>query len=114
MNGEHKRSSADVMVTQTTLIKRLFILSVTGLMLMCGGCFSGMSVYAQNATSSNAQHAKKISGVVIDSNGEPIIGAAVLVQGTSVGVATDVDGKFSLDVPSNGKTLVVSYIGYDN
>ena len=46
MNGEHKRSSADVMVTQTTLIKRLFILSVTGLMLMCGGCFSGMSVYA--------------------------------------------------------------------
>lgn len=114
MNGEHKRSSADVMVTQTTLIKRLFILSVTGLMLMCGGCFSGMSVYAQNATSSNAQHAKKISGVVIDSNGEPIIGAAVLVQGTSVGAATDVDGKFSLDVPSNGKTLIVSYIGYDN
>lgn len=114
MNGEHKRSSVDVMVTQTTLIKRLFILSVTGLMLMCGGCFSGMSVYAQNATSSNAQHAKKISGVVIDSNGEPIIGAAVLVQGTSVGAATDVDGKFSLDVPSNGKTLIVSYIGYDN
>lgn len=70
MNGEHKRSSADVMVTQATLIKRLFILSVTGLMLMCGGYFPGMSVYAQNTTSSNARHAKKISGVVIDSNGE--------------------------------------------
>lgn len=112
MNGEHKKSSGS-MATQTTLIKRLFILSVTGLMLMCGGYFPGMSVNAQNTTSSNAQTAKKITGVITDSNGEPIIGATVLVKGTSVGAATNVDGKFSLDVPSNGKTLVVSYIGYD-
>ncbi|MCD8183389.1 MAG: SusC/RagA family TonB-linked outer membrane protein [Bacteroides sp.] len=113
MNGEHKRSSSNVVVTQSTLIKRLFILSVTGLMLMCGGYLPGMSVWAQNATSASTHNVKKITGVVTDSNGEPIIGATILVKGTSAGTATDVDGKFSLDVPSNGKVLVVSYIGYD-
>lgn len=48
-----------------------------------------------------------------DTQGEPIIGATVLVKGTGIGTATDIDGKFSLDIPSNGKTLVVSFIGFD-
>ena len=47
------------------------------------------------------------------SRDEPIIGATVLVKGTGIGTATDIDGKFSLDIPSNGKTLVVSFIGFD-
>lgn len=53
---------------------------------------------------------KKVTGVVIDAMG-PVIGATVLVKGTTIGVITDVDGKFELSV-SAGSTLVVSYIGY--
>lgn len=114
MNGEHTRSSALGIVAQTTLKKRLLFLSVAGLMLMGGGYFPGMSVYAQNATSSSTQNTRKISGVVMESNGEPIIGATVMVQGTNVGGATDVNGKFTLDIPSNGKVLIVSFIGFDS
>ena len=56
------------------------------------------------------QQAKKITGTVSDAMG-PVIGASVLVKGTSTGTVTDFDGKFSLNVKP-GATLVVSYIGY--
>lgn len=55
---------------------------------------------------------KKVTGTVADTNGEPIIGANIVEQGTTNGIITDVDGRFSLDV-SDKATLVVSYIGYD-
>lgn len=54
---------------------------------------------------------KKIAGVVKDTNEEPVIGANVIVKGTTNGNVTDIDGRFSLEVPQNA-TLVVSYIGY--
>jgi len=55
---------------------------------------------------------KSIKGVVLDQNSEPIIGANVLVEGTTNGAITDLDGNFSLvNVASNSK-LKVSYIGY--
>lgn len=57
------------------------------------------------------QTKRKISGVVTDATGEPIIGANVVVKGTTDGSITDIDGKFSLDVPE-GTTLEISYIGY--
>ena len=53
-----------------------------------------------------------VSGTVTDPTGEPLIGASVLVQGTSNGVATDIDGNYSISVDANG-TLVVSYVGYE-
>ncbi len=52
----------------------------------------------------------RITGKVVDSNSEPIIGAGVVVKGTSTGTITDVDGNFTLNV--EGGTLVVSYLGY--
>jgi TonB-linked SusC/RagA family outer membrane protein len=53
----------------------------------------------------------KISGTVVSQeDGDPIIGASVIVEGTKTGVATDIDGRFTIDVPA-GKKLVVSYIG---
>ncbi len=55
----------------------------------------------------------KASGVVVDNAGEPLIGATVMVKGTSIGTATGIDGDFSLEVPK-GSTLTVSYIGYKN
>lgn len=55
-----------------------------------------------------------ISGRVVDKDNQPIIGANVFVKGTTVGVVTDVDGNFSLVVPSEQSVLVFSYIGYTN
>lgn len=52
-----------------------------------------------------------IKGVVTDANGEPIIGANIMVKGTTTGTITDLDGRFTLDVPENA-TLQVSYIGF--
>ena len=57
------------------------------------------------------QTLKKIRGVVLDHNGEPIIGANIVEKETTNGTITDIDGNFSLEVPQNG-TLIVSYIGY--
>ncbi len=53
----------------------------------------------------------KISGTVLDKEGIPVIGANVSVKGTTIGTITDVDGEFTLDVPS-GAILQISYIGY--
>lgn len=55
---------------------------------------------------------KKISGVVSDEQGMPIIGANIMVKGTTIGTITDIDGKFVLDVDSDVSILEVSYIGY--
>ena len=56
---------------------------------------------------------QKVTGVVIsEEDGQPVIGASVLVKGTQIGAITGVDGDFTLpNVPSSAKTLVISYIG---
>lgn len=55
--------------------------------------------------------ATSVSGEVLDGNGDPLIGATVAVKGSTVAVACDLDGRFSIKAPK-GATLVVSYIGY--
>lgn len=57
------------------------------------------------------QQANIVTGKIVDKDGNPIIGANVLVRGTSNGTISDMDGRFSLDVPQNA-VLQVSYIGY--
>lgn len=57
------------------------------------------------------QNTVKVTGTVKDANGEPIIGANVMVVGTATGVITDIDGNFSLNVPVGSK-LQFSFIGY--
>lgn len=53
-----------------------------------------------------------VSGTVVSAaDGEPLIGASVMVKGSSTGTATDIDGNFNLQAP-DGKTLVISYVGY--
>ena len=57
---------------------------------------------------------KTVSGKITEaSTGEPVIGANIQVKGTSAGTVSDVDGSFKLTVPETGKTLVVSYLGYN-
>lgn len=53
----------------------------------------------------------RVTGVVVDNAGEPVISASVVVKGTTVGVATDVNGKFSINVPDGKNTLVFSLVG---
>lgn len=53
----------------------------------------------------------QITGIVVEENGEPVIGASVVVKGTTTGTITDVDGHFSLGVPADKKTLVFSLVG---
>ena len=55
---------------------------------------------------------RTVSGTITDDNNEPLIGANVIVQGTTVGTITDFDGNFSLEVPDDAKVLEVSYTGY--
>lgn len=57
------------------------------------------------------QQVKKITGVIKDATGEPVIGANVVVKGTTNGTMSDIDGKFELQVPA-GAILQISYIGY--
>jgi len=65
----------------------------------------------KGANTSQQGKKQKITGVITDSNGEPVIGANVMVKGTGNGTITDVDGNFHLDVQSND-VLEISYIGY--
>ena len=59
-----------------------------------------------------AQGKRTITGVVTDTNGEPIVGANVVVQNNhSIGAITDIDGNFRLSLPQETKALVVSFIG---
>ena len=55
---------------------------------------------------------RQIKGMVTDETGEPLIGVSVLVQGTTMGTITDIDGMYSLEVPDNKASLEFTYIGY--
>jgi len=55
---------------------------------------------------------KAVTGKIIDSTGEPVIGASVLVKGTSNGVISDIDGNFSLQGVANDAILQISFVGY--
>ena len=53
----------------------------------------------------------QVSGTIVGSDGQPIPGATVLVQGTNNGTTSDFDGNFSIEV-NNGQNVEISYIGY--
>lgn len=78
---------------------KAFLMTVLSSMLMI------LSVSAQTGSTIN------VRGTIKDVAGEPIIGASILLQGTTSGVVTDYDGNFSIQAPDNG-TLVISYVGY--
>lgn len=64
--------------------------------------FSSAFAYAQ----------RTVTGTITDNNGVPLIGATIIVKGTSNGTSTDFDGKFSIEITSNSDVLQVSYLGY--
>ena len=76
------------------------------------GTLAGLTVCPTTATASVQQDQTiKVSGQVVDQNGEALIGATVRLKGAQSGVVTDFDGNFTIDAPANA-TLLVSYVGY--
>lgn len=73
--------------------------------LICSLCFGDNNLHINIMNQDGV-----VSGLVRDATGMPLIGVSVVVKGTMQGVVTDMDGKFSLEVP-RGSVLVFSYIG---
>ena len=86
--------------------KQLALLAA--LAIACGAP-AGMTSLPSTGFTAEAQ-ANKVSGVIRDAQGEPLIGATVKVKGTNRGTATDVDGKYSI-AANRGDVLVISYVG---
>lgn len=63
--------------------------------------------------SSNSPEKRTITGQLLDENGEPLIGANVVVKGQNTGVITDIDGNYSIEVSGENPELCFSYIGYE-
>lgn len=55
---------------------------------------------------------RTITGVILDENGEPLIGASVRIKGSNVGVATDIDGNYTLETAEENPTIECTYVGY--
>ncbi len=79
------------------MVKKI-VLSIAATLLVCA------SVFAQN---------KQVSGTVTGPDNAPVVGATVVVEGTTLGTSTDLQGKYTLSAPTNG-TLVFSFIGYED
>ncbi len=73
-------------------------------MLWLFGLLLTSSVFAQSIP---------ITGKITEQNGEGLLGASVVVENTTNGAITDIDGKFSLNVPDKNSVLVISFVGYE-
>nr|WP_320058325.1 TonB-dependent receptor [uncultured Bacteroides sp.] len=91
-------------------ISNLMKVACLGFFLM-GSSTYVFAVPVGGGTVQTVQQSKTIMGVVVDESGEPIIGANIKVDGSTIGTITDLNGRFSLEVPAGGK-VSVSYIGY--
>ena len=61
-----------------------------------------------------AQSSGQVGGQVFDENGDPVVGAQIMVKGAKTGTVTDIDGKFSLPSAKQGEMIVISYLGMDS
>ncbi|MCX6327062.1 MAG: TonB-dependent receptor [Bacteroidia bacterium] len=108
------------------VMKLTILLFFTGLISLNAATYSGAAKInpgvenpasvagtVKSNASSDQQQKKKISGSVKDENGEPIIGATIIVSGTTLGTLTDIGGKFALEIPADSKTLSVSFVGLE-
>lgn len=59
------------------------------------------------------QNKKSITGIVTGDDGQPIPGVSIIVKGTTIGVTSDIDGNYSLEIPDNAETLIFSFIGME-
>lgn len=98
------------LTTKSSYAMRMLLAFLIG-WLSLGAAYAGPS---QNpGKEQNAQQdTKTIKGNIVDASGVPVIGASVIVEGTSIGAVTDLDGNFTVNGASIGQTLKISSIGY--
>ena len=100
-------------LTQSDLVGKM-----SSMALVCSGLFaaplfsSSLGAVHANVGIETVMQSVKVKGTVLDKNQTPIIGATVMVEGTSTGTITDLDGNYFIEVPNKNSKLVVSYIGY--
>ncbi len=87
--------------------RSFFMITMTvGISLTSFTAFAGQSVQIIQQTGS-------VKGQVLDTKGEPVIGATIKVKGTQLGTVTDIDGNFVIpNAPGSNGTIIVSYVGY--
>ena len=95
------------------LFSRALLKATTCLFLTAGiGISAAYAAPRENTQATSiVQQSSTVNGKITDANGEPIIGASVVIKGTTNGTVTDLDGNYTLRV-AKGKTLVFSYIGF--
>jgi len=109
-NHFYKVKDACFAVTRYNPLKKLILISL---------CLVTLQLQAKAANpltgspiTNTPQQNSRITGTIVDTQGESVIGVNVVVKGTTIGSITDIDGNFTIDnVPANA-TLVISYIGY--
>ena len=99
--------------------KLLLTMKIVTMLLVCGLALPAYSLATENPSVSNTpgtgavQQMTKVSGAITDaSSNQAMIGVNVQVKGTTIGAISDVNGKFTLNVPNANATLVFSFIGY--
>ena len=97
-----------------SLLQKIPIVMITAILLsfVVISQVRAESVYIRNDSEATQQALRKLTGKVTDASGEGIIGASVSMKGTGFGTVTDTDGNFSLNIPEEGCTLLISFVGY--
>ncbi len=90
------------------------MLKSRGIRIFAIAVAAAIAAFGQDAAAQNQGGTVKLSGTVTDSgDGYPLIGVSVMIEGTLHGVATDLDGKFTLEIPDYATNIVFSYVGYE-
>lgn len=106
-----------LMVLNKSIKRQVFVCALLSCCMFTTAVFANTNASNLNGTSGlkMASAVIPISGRVTDAtNGDPLIGATILVKGTSTGTTTDFDGNFSLDIEDTNVSLVVSFTGYQS
>ena len=117
MSGRHLFSSKDIVDFKLEFMKNYQLKNLSkkrffSMMMISALCTaSPSSIFANVNEVQITMQAATLKGQVITESGEPVIGASVMLKGTSNGTITDLDGNFTLKGMSKG-TLVISFIGY--
>lgn len=94
------------------LCKKIGMCAIIQLMAVCNPTVASLKGEPVSTIQSSQQQTGKLSGIVVDEKGEPVIGANVTIKGTTIGTITDLDGQFNLENVTGKNTLLISYIGY--
>ena len=96
---------------KNTVFISCLTLSLLSQVMVCNTVKASSRIEAQSVLQSGKTF-PKVAGKIFDNNGDPIIGASVVVKGTSNGSVTDLDGNYAITNVPQGATLVVTYVGY--